>query len=173
MVVARVVVFSEGDEETRGPQWLIASEIIYSLFRVRLAFKEVFFDLDSSMDLQFLSPPQEALVQELPVSRSGEVALFGRLRTESLTDVSIIVSVRREGNAIADHLLFPLCTQEFNAVIFLDLLSRSPPLGDASAWALSATMLTHEGAISFTVINVSRKRWSAVVILAVKKCNRG
>jgi hypothetical protein len=118
------------------------------------------------LDLQFLSSAQEAFV--LCISRSGEVALLGRLRTESLTDVSIIVSARREGNAIADHLLFSLCTDESNSVLFLDLLTRSPRFGDASAWALSATMLTHEGAISFTVINVSRKRWSAVVILAVK-----
>jgi hypothetical protein len=103
----------------------------------------------------------------LRVSRPGEITLLGRLRRESLTAFSILNARARKGtDAVADHRLFPFCTDESTAVLF-DLQSL-----DLSACALSATMLTQEGATSFAVISVSRNRQSAIVILTVKKAKR-
>lgn len=117
------------------------------------------------MDLLLLSSfSQEALLLARVSRSAGEVALWGLLRTESLADLCSIMLARREGGTTADHRLFSLCTDETNAIIFLDLLC----LGDLSIRALSATILTHEGAIPFIVISVSRNCWSAIVILAVK-----
>jgi hypothetical protein len=173
-----VGVFSEGDEEETRARVLHASEILDRLFRVVLLSapvwregvcaldvrhiwleEQVSFDNGCSMNLLLSS--QKAL---LLVSRPGEVTLLGRLRTESLSAFSSL-PVREGTNAVvADHRIFPFCTDESIAVLF-DLQS----LGDLSACALSATMLTQEGAISFAVISVSRNRRSAIIILSVKE----